>query len=157
MRWAALALLALGCSTGAPPPGHPRLDRAYLNPKGLVAIDRSTCTPSDEANIRYGAAAWHERTGGFVNLRFADFGMPFRCDNTDPDRYGHARRWPTVEISIDSGRRGSGAIRTVIHEFGHVFGLDHSPYPGDIMYTPNTGDPRISDRDVEALCEVWGC
>lgn len=157
-----LALLFLsGCNGSLVlpkyPPGPHSVGRLYLNPRGLVTFDDS-CSQQDRALAYEAASAWSGATSSIVQLRFGPGGMPFRCHDSDNQTNGHTDYWPNLLVEIDPDRTGPAALRTVIHEFGHAFGLDHDgTTPDAVMYTPNTGDPTIYQRDVNAFCKVWDC
>ena len=42
-----------------------------------------------------------------------------------------------------------------IHELGHVFGFDHSPNPGNIMYNVSRCDQHISEDMVDLISELY--
>jgi len=46
---------------------------------------------------------------------------------------------------------------TIIHEVGHALGINHSPYPEDIMYVPHQyGVTSVSKRDKLTLKWLYG-
>lgn len=68
-------------------------------------------------------------------------------------------RWVagTIALSRDYyhqlSQRGdhAEALAVLLHEFGHVFGLDHVDSPGELMYEDNIGRTEFGPGDLEGL------
>jgi hypothetical protein len=43
------------------------------------------------------------------------------------------------------------SVAVLLHEFGHVFGLDHVDSPGELMYAHNIGRTTLGPGDLEGL------
>ncbi len=46
------------------------------------------------------------------------------------------------------------ALAVLLHEFGHVFGLDHVDSPSELMYDKNNGRTTLGQGDLEGLQRV---
>ena len=77
--------------------------------------------------------------GGSPTITSA-YGIPYRVAGTialSRDYYQH----------IDHDE----AVAVLLHEFGHVFGLDHVDSSGELMYHDNIGRTSFGAGDLEGL------
>lgn len=62
--------------------------------------------------------------------------------------------------NADDNRNCYDIMHTAVHEFGHLLGLDHTPYPGATMeptVSRGTTDGRIPlDCEFSTLCDLYG-
>jgi len=62
----------------------------------------------------------------------------------------------SATVSFDRELEGETLRRAALHEFGHVFGLDHDRERSSIMYpTLDGGGTAFSSRDVDALRKTY--
>jgi len=62
----------------------------------------------------------------------------------------------TIGVREDILSGGPAKLQYVIlHEFGHVFGLPHSPHPGDVMSGSHSTNNMLSDRDKRTIEKLY--
>jgi len=79
-----------------------------------------------------------------------------RYDGWSNREYGIA--WVFSVAFWDPQKAGSSPMKTFEHEVGHLFGLEHSPGPGDFMYDKGMSDDwsnRISEGIKKNIGVHW--
>ena len=78
---------------------------------------------------------------------------------------GRGSRYVTGQVTLDSQafqevlRRPTGVAQAqaiVLHEFGHLVGLDHVQDPGELMNADNTGRTQFGPGDLTGLRALGG-
>lgn len=133
--------------------GGPDIPATY-NPTAITSTD---ATLAAEA-----AGHWHTATGGLVTLTATDGEADIYLAQANlPDRrWGLASRhdggpW-LVEIDpreMPYSELRAAKLTTLIHEFGHVLGLDHGPG----VMAPESMLQCVDAESARRLCEELGC
>lgn len=138
--------------------------RIWVQPSSTL----SDWSPANPAAARDGIKRWSD-AGIPVRLSFvvdsSDAEVFVRWADTLPGRIGQAqrsinRKYQYVRAEITIALRNSNdlvplsteAIRVVAaHEAGHMLGLDHSPYPDDVMFAGYSRQIDPSGRDLQTM------
>ena len=114
---------------------------------------------SPTANIRIGfsqlpGTAVGETDFSYVNL--PDHSQVFRTGTLIRLEDPATRPIATTGSTYYQGT-ASTLYQTVLHEFGHALGLDHSPNPNDVMYASvGPSDPDLAAGDIAGLQAIYG-
>ena len=123
------------------------------------------------AMIKEAFDIWKKASGGKISFEFVDnlynSQINIEWKRVDRSSLGHClfnfdnegRLFSAeIEIGLSDGLihrqyEDKNEVRhTIIHEIGHALGVNHSPYPEDIMYVPHQyGVTSVSKRDVTTL------
>ena len=123
------------------------------------------------AMIKEAFEIWKNASGGKLSFEFVDnlyaSQINIEWKRVDRSSLGHClfnfdnegRLFSAeIEIGLSDGLihrqyEDKNEVRhTIIHEIGHALGINHSPYPEDIMYVPHQyGVASVSKRDITTL------
>jgi hypothetical protein len=137
----------------------PRTDpiRVWVEPhSGEAGFDPSFVIPARAAFLTWTAATVgvaftlvDDSTDALVFVTWShrvltgrELGTTFRLT----DRTGHI---VSAHVILTTAMDVYAVQNAALHEAGHVLGLEHSPYPGDIMAATSTGrQDHLSDADI---------
>ncbi|MGO4806317.1 matrixin family metalloprotease [Arthrobacter sp. 2MCAF15] len=86
-------------------------------------------------------------TGGSTHFSFGDGPKSFVTGSLELDA-------PQIAEDLDRGQGGAYATAVILHELGHVMGLEHVDDPAQLMY-PEIGAPDgLADGDLNGLYEL---
>ena len=105
--------------------------------------DLIALAPGNQANIHI-SFQWGVRSKGNPT-RIAE------CQHTGPDRWQirleASLRWRRDTFWDRLLGRGEDTFATLVHEFGHVFGIPHSGISTDVMHPEIGGDGKLSKQE----------
>ncbi|GLY33311.1 matrixin family metalloprotease [Kineosporia sp. NBRC 101731] len=153
---------------GAPPGGQKAIDRAVAEAGRITGLRFTYDGPTDEAPTvnrpaqdrgRYGdrwspvLVAWTDPTEYPHMKGYAGLGGPDTVSGAGPGtrRYVSGVVYLNREHLSEVATWADGQARidaVVLHEFGHVIGLDHVDDPAELMYRTPTAQPHTAGFEV---------
>lgn len=142
----------------------------------LVKIDSSTCSPSRISDIRYAMELWQQATGGTVSFKESDdYQVWVNCTSENESRKeesfvitklgegGPSRILPTdyFNLSIEGYAKIVSTTKDcikpvrILHEFGHILGLDHVNDSKSILYPYEDCQQDFTPEIIQTIKELY--
>lgn len=139
---AALVVAIAGCAG----------DPAYDAPRQVRVTDERLVAPVDSALERWSAATGF-RWERVKSDEPAD--LTVRFGSVPKDSLGH---YTGIAITVPSHLNREALALTIVHEFGHALGGEHTADPGVLGATIETARDCITETDLLSVCALGqGC
>ncbi len=141
----------------------------------LVKIDSSTCNPSRANDIRYAMSLWEEKSGAVSFKEAEDYQVWVNCTSDTESRKdegfiitkvgegGPTKILPTEYFNLSISGYAKIVSTTkdcikpvrILHELGHVLGLDHVNDSRSILYPYEDCQQDFTPEIVQTLKELY--
>ncbi len=144
MRALALCLFLVGCSSA------PEIPPATGTSHQLIPITIDSSMADFAGDFYAGAAGWNVIGAGyFIENDRAAYNLWCATDSIAPFIAFTSKAGIAVDCSVFATYSQEQRERTLMHEVGHLMGLDHTLEPESVMYAQRSdGGPIATQYDI---------